>query len=215
MNQQTDAKLATTHKGFSYLALGDSYTIGESVTEKDSYPYQIKKLLSNENIDVEKPKIIAATGWTTHDLLAAIAIEKPSSNYSFVTLLIGVNNQYRNEDISVYQKEFKILLNKAISFANGDKNRVFVLSIPDWGVTPFGKKSGRSPDQIGKEIDTYNAIAKEITLAANIDFTDITPESKRAAIDVTLLAYDGLHPSGKMYAIWVEAITPKIVKALK
>ncbi|MET4080535.1 lysophospholipase L1-like esterase [Pedobacter sp. UYP30] len=213
-NKQAAAKPTNMDKGITYLALGDSYTIGESVSAEDSYPYQIKKLLNDAKIPVEKPKIIATTGWTTTDLLGAIATEKPASNYSFVTLLIGVNNQYRGYDLSLYQKEFTTLLHKAISFANGDKSRVFVISIPDWGITPFAKTDGRGAYQIGKEIDNYNAFAQEITLAAGVSFTNITPASKNAATDSTLLAKDGLHPSGKMYAAWAEAVVPKIINSL-
>lgn len=215
MEQQSATKPMNMDKRITYLALGDSYTIGESVSAEDSYPYQIKKMLNNAAIPVEKPKIIAVTGWTTADLLGAIATEKPAGNYSFVTLLIGVNNQYRGEDLSIYQKEFTTLLNKAIGFANGDKNRVFVISIPDWGVTPFAKNDGRSPYQIGKEINSYNAFAKEITLSAGVSFTDITPASKKAGADTSLLASDGLHPSGKMYAEWANVVVPKMINSSK
>ncbi|MBC7418568.1 MAG: SGNH/GDSL hydrolase family protein [Pedobacter sp.] len=215
MNQQTDTKLVNTDKGITYLALGDSYTIGESVLAEDSYPYQITKLLNDANTAVENPEIIAVTGWTTKDLLAAIATEKPSNNYNFVTLLIGVNNQYSREDISIYQQDFTTLLTKAISFASGDKSRVFIISIPDWGVTPFAKDDVRSSLQIGKEIDRYNAFAKKITSAAGVSFTNITPASRNAATDATLLASDGLHPSGKMYAEWADIVTSKILEGLK
>ena len=215
MNQQTDAKLANTDKGITYLALGDSYTIGESVLAEDSYPYQITKLLNDSNTAVENPEIIAVNGWTTKDLLAAIATEKPSNNYNFVTLLIGVNNQYNGEDMSIFRKDFTTLLNKAISFASGDKSRVFIISIPDWGVTPFAKDDVRSSLQIGKEIDRYNAFAKKITSVAGISFTNITPASRNAATDATLLASDGLHPSGKMYAEWADIVTAKILEGLQ
>ena len=206
---------ADMNKSVTYLALGDSYTIGESVATADSYPHQISTLLEENQIGVALPKIIATTGWTTADLLTAIDSAKLTQNYSFVTLLIGVNNQYRGYDISIYQEEFISLLNKAITFANGDKNKVFVISIPDWGVTPFAKKHDKSAVQIGKEIDDYNKIAKELTVAAGVSFTNITPASKNAAKDISLLAEDGLHPSGKMYAKWADAVLPKILKTLR
>ncbi len=199
----------------TYLALGDSYTIGESVPAEKSYPYQIKDLLSKANIQIEKPTIIATTGWTTTDLLAAIDTAQLTTHYTFVTLLIGVNNQYRGYDISIYRKEFKTLLDKAIKFANGDKNKVFVISIPDWGVTPFAKNDGRSAYEIAQEIDAYNAFAKQTADSAGVSFTDITPASRNVVNDASLVADDGLHPSGKMYAQWAEAVAPKIIDNLK
>ena len=202
------------NKLVTYLALGDSYTIGESVAGADSYPHQISALLKKRGIELAQPKIIATTGWTTADLLIAIDSAKLSQNYSFVTLLIGVNNQYSGHDISIYQEEFTTLLNKAIAFVNGDKTKVFVISIPDWGVTPFAKENDKSAVQIGKEIDEYNIIAKKLTLDAGVSFTNITAASKKAAKDTSLLAEDGLHPSGKMYAKWAEAVLPKILETL-
>ncbi len=204
-----------TTGNFTYLALGDSYTIGESVQPSESFPYQLQKLLKNNGSEVANPKIIATTGWTTDELQAAIKKENLSGTFSFVTLLIGVNNQYRGYPISTYKQEFSELLQTAITYAGGTKSRVFVISIPDWGVTPFGKNSGRSPETIAAEIDRFNAVNQEITLAAGVSYTNITPASRTAATDISLIAADGLHPSAKMYSQWAEALFPKIAAVLK
>ncbi|RLJ77736.1 lysophospholipase L1-like esterase [Pedobacter alluvionis] len=200
---------------FTYLALGDSYTIGEAVKQTESFPYQLQSLLKNQNINVANPKIIATTGWTTDELQEAIKKENLSGNYSFVTLLIGVNNQYRGYPLTTYKKEFSELLQMAINYAGGNKSRVFVVSIPDWGVTPFGKNSGRNPQTIASEIDNFNAANQEITLAAGINYTNITPASRNATTDISLIADDGLHPSAKMYGQWAEALLRKVAPTLK
>lgn len=148
----------------TYLALGDSYTIGEQVPLKESFPYQTVQLLHKKNIEVADPVIIAVTGWTTDELATSIREHNIKDTFSFVTLLIGVNNQYRGRDIENYKHEFAQLLNQAIAFAGGIANHVFVLSIPDWGVTPFAE--GRDRQKIAREIDAYNNVNKEITLAA-------------------------------------------------
>lgn len=200
---------------FSYLALGDSYTIGEAVKQAESFPYQLQSQLKDKNIRVANPKIIAVTGWTTDELLAGIKKENLSGTYDLVTLLIGVNNQYRGYPLSTYRKEFAELLQKAIAFAGGDVRKVFVISIPDWGATPFGKNSGRDTQAIAAEIDSFNAANQEITVAAGVNYTNITPASRNATTDVALVASDGLHPSGKMYTNWVNALVPKIVDVVK
>jgi lysophospholipase L1-like esterase len=200
---------------YTYLALGDSYTIGEAVKQAESFPYQLQNLLKAKGSNVANPKIIAVTGWTTDELQSAIKKENLTGTYSFVTLLIGVNNQYRGYPISTYKKEFAELLQTAITFAGGDKNKVFVVSIPDWGATPFGKNSGKNPQTIANEIDNFNTANQEITLAAGVSYTNITPASRNAATDISLVASDGLHPSGKMYAEWASALLPKIANVLK
>lgn len=199
----------------TYLALGDSYTIGQSVPLTQAFPYQLQALLNKQNFEIHTPKIIATTGWTTDELQYAIKQENITQKFDFVTLLIGVNNQYRGYSIETYKKEFTTLLQTAIAFANGNKKHVFVVSIPDWGVTPFGKSSGRNTQTIANEIDAYNLANKEITLEAGVSYTDITPQSRNAKTDLSLVAEDGLHPSGKMYAEWAEALTPKIVDIIK
>jgi lysophospholipase L1-like esterase len=213
INQATNPSGGTGN--FTYLALGDSYTIGEAVKQTESFPYQLQSLLKNQNISVAYPKIIATTGWTTDELQAAIKKENLTGTYHFVTLLIGVNNQYRGYPISTYKKEFAELLQTAIAYAGGNKSKVFVVSIPDWGVTPFGKNSGKNPQTIADEIDSFNTANQEITLAADVSYTDITPESRNAATDPSLVASDGLHPSGKMYTEWATALLTKVGAVLK
>ncbi|MCH5598811.1 GDSL-type esterase/lipase family protein [Niabella ginsengisoli] len=146
---------------FSYLALGDSYTIGESVRQDESFPYQLASILRTDSIDLLTPKIVARTGWTTDELQVAINSENIQQQFDIVTLLIGVNNQFRGYSQSQYRKEFKALLQQAVSFAGGNKKHVFVISIPDWAVTPFGKNSGRNTATISAEIDAFNAINRE------------------------------------------------------
>ena len=202
------------HK-LSYLALGDSYTIGESVPAEQSFPFQLAASLNADSLDVATPKVIAQTGWTTDELQNAIKKAGLKRKFDLVTLLIGVNNQYRGASPDTYRKEFKMLLRTALDFANGNKSRVFVLSIPDWGVTPFGAGSGRDQQVIAKEIDAFNAINKEETSAAGISYTDITPGSRKAALDRDLVAADGLHYSLKMHKEWAESVKPAVMKAIK
>jgi len=196
-----------------YLALGDSYSIGESVDPSMRYPVQIADSLEKRGYLMEDPRIIAVTGWTTSDLKAGIAAASPQGPYDLVSLLIGVNNQYQGLDMNTYKKEFGELIDQSILFAGNDTGRVIVLSIPDWGVTPFA--SGRDRDKIAREIDQYNAINKEITLSRGIVWIDVTAISRLALNDATLIAGDGLHPSGKMYTEWVRLAVPEIVKMLK
>ncbi|MBY0542518.1 MAG: SGNH/GDSL hydrolase family protein [Sphingobacteriaceae bacterium] len=199
----------------TYLALGDSYTIGEAVEQKLSFPYQLVSELATQNVFVTTPKIIAKTGWTTDELQSAIKVENVTQKFDIVTLLIGVNNQYRGNSRITYRKEFAALLQTAISYANGNKKHVFVVSIPDWGITPFGKSSGKDIAKISAEIDAFNAIAKEETLAMNVSYTDITLGSRYAGTDLSLVATDGLHPSGKMYAEWAVKVSNAVVAAFK
>jgi lysophospholipase L1-like esterase len=186
-----------------YLALGDSYTIGEGVEEEDRWP-----VILAHHLKMAPPTIIAKTGWTTDELQAAIDKAKPDTNYDLVSLLIGVNNQYRGYNPEVYQKEFAALLQQAISFAGNDPNHVLVVSIPDYGVTPFAAE--KNPRKISEEIDRYNAISKKITEAAGVQYFNITPISRKAARDESLMAADQLHPSGKMYRMWVESFIGEV-----
>jgi len=196
-----------------FLALGDSYTIGESVAVTDRWPVQLALQLRKNGIDLADPQIIAKTGWTTDELSSAIDAAKPNGPYALVTLLIGVNNQYRGRDAEQYRKEFAALLNRAIAFAGGDPKRVVVVSIPDWGVTPYA--AGRDRRQIAAEIDHFNAINAAETKRAGARYADVTPVSRHAATDPTLVAPDGLHPSAAMYAQWVAVIAPRAEEALK
>ena len=198
----------STHKTYYYLALGDSYTIGEMVAPSDNFPSQFCSLMKNDKIDFQPARIIAKTGWTTDELEAGIITANEQqplrNNYDFVTLLIGVNNQYRGRPVENYKQEFEELLKKAIRFAGNRPDRVAVLSIPDWGVTPFA--NGRDRVQIAAEIDAYNAANKQITQSYNVHYTDITAWTREAANDLSLLTTDGLHPSAKEYRRWAEKL---------
>lgn len=190
----------TAVSNFTYLALGDSYTIGESVPEEHRFPVQAARLLAAEGITLAAPRIIAKTGWTTDELEAAITEAAITDTFSIVTLLIGVNNQYRGRSIAEYKTEFTRLLKQAIQFAGGHSDRVVVLSIPDWGVVPFAE--GRDREQIGDEIDAFNAANRTIAKKFRVHYLDITSDSREAADDPSLVAGDGLHYSGKAMAIW-------------
>jgi lysophospholipase L1-like esterase len=164
------------------------------------------------SVSVSTPKIIAKTGWTTDELQAAIVADGDTKIYDLVTLLIGVNNQYRGLSQLGYRNEFKELLATAIKFTGGNTNKVFVVSIPDWGVTPFAVASNRDLAQISKEIDDFNTINKAEALALGISYTEITAASRNAKTEQDLLASDGLHPSGKMYSQWVKSLLPSVLK---
>lgn len=193
---------------YNYLALGDSYTIGEQVLPAENFPSQAAAMMMTESCSVNT-RIIAVTGWTTDELdkgIKASEEEEPLlKSYDFVSLLIGVNNQYRGRSAEDYRPEFEELLKKAIQFANNRPDRVVVLSIPDWGVTPFAE--GRDRAQIAEEINTYNAANRQIALKHNVHYIDITPWTREAATDRSLLAADGLHPSGKEYRRWAEQVS--------
>jgi lysophospholipase L1-like esterase len=198
------------------LALGDSYTIGESVDESERWPVQLAKMLSREGIQVGSPEIIATTGWTTSELDAGIQKAAPKGNRDLVTLLIGVNNQYRAESLKAYRSEFELLLRQAIRLADHNPQRVVVVSIPDYGITPFiAGKPDREPAKIAKELDQFNAAAAEIVRRHNVHWVDITPVSRKVGASKEMLAEDGLHPSGKMYALWAEAVLPVARRILK
>lgn len=198
----------------TYLALGDSYTIGESVAPAERWSVQLAEMLKQHQLNVAQPHIIARTGWTTAELQAGIASSDLATNtYDLVSLLIGVNNQYRGQSVDTYRKEFGALLGTAVRFARGNAKRVFVLSIPDWGVSPFA--AGRDKTQIANEIDTFNAIAKEECRRAGIVYIDITPLSRLAAADPTYIANDQLHFSGKMYERWATEALPAVKELLK
>ncbi len=193
-------------KPLRFLALGDSYTIGESVEPDDRWPMQLARLLLGDDIDVAEPEIIARTGWTTDELSAGIAKANPQGPYDLVSLLIGVNNQYRGRDAEEYRAQFIALLQRALDFAAGRPERVLVLSIPDWGVTPFAQ--GRDRNKIAAEIDHFNSIACAVSEQRGVPFIDVTTVSRLAASDPTLIASDGLHPSGKMYGEWARLVLP-------
>jgi lysophospholipase L1-like esterase len=189
----------------SYLALGDSYTIGESVPHHENFPNQVVQFLRRSGHDSHAPEIIAKTGWTTDELNEAIDNLNFRTSYDFVSLLIGVNNQYRGRSAEEYKTEFELLLKRAISFAGNNVNHVVVLSIPDWGITPFAE--GRDRDQIAREIDTFNEINKKVSSQYKVQYIDITNWTREAVTDPSLLATDGLHPSSREYKRWAEKIS--------
>ncbi|MFN7491364.1 MAG: SGNH/GDSL hydrolase family protein [Cyclobacteriaceae bacterium] len=186
-----------------YLALGDSYTIGESVTEAERWPNQLADTLRKKNQDYGKPTIIATTGWRTDNLKNAMTIAQLKNDYDMVSLLIGVNNQYQGKSSKEYEAEFEALLTWAIQLAKGKKENVFVVSIPDYGYTPFGKPKQAT---ISAAIDLFNEINARITYKLGIKYFNITEISRDGLKDPALVAADGLHPSGKMYSYWVELI---------
>ena len=202
------------NKTYTYLALGDSYTIGESVCETCRFPAQLSKKLGDLNPkNTYSHQIIARTGWTTTNLLSAIATQNPSSNYDLFTLLIGVNNQYQNKPFSLYEKEFPELVNKAIAFAKGDKSNVIVVSIPDYAFTPFGQASS-NPAAISSQIDRYNEYAKNYCEANSISFIFITDSTRQGLANKSLVASDGLHPSDLAYSLFVERMFPTATNAI-
>ena len=194
------------------LALGDSYTIGESVAEDERWPNQLAAMLSEKNIQTDVT-IIARTVWTTSELWQGIQADPPRGRYYLVSLLIGVNNQYRGYDINKYRDEFRFLLEKAIEYAGGKPEHVILLSIPDWGVTPFA--SGRDRDKIANDIDAFNLINLDESKKMGVHYVDVTLVSREALNDPGLVAGDGLHPSGKMYAEWAKLVLPVAIRILE
>ena len=195
---------------WNFLALGDSYTIGEGVDEDERWPVLLGERLTELGIEMEPPLIIARTGWTTAELGAGIKEADPKGPFDLVSLLIGVNNQYRGPQrgftLEGYREEFAELLRQAIGFAGGDPARVMVVSIPDYSVTPFVSPSDK--ERVASEIDAYNAVNASESEKAGVMYADITPVSRLAAGQADLLAGDGLHPSGSMYALWVREMLP-------
>jgi lysophospholipase L1-like esterase len=198
---------SSSGKTIKYLALGDSYTIGQSVCETCRFPIQLQTELKNylTSKDVFVTNIIAQTGWTTTNLKSAIASQNPANDYDLVTLLIGVNNQYQNKPFSLYELEFPELVNIAIDKAKGIKANVIVVSIPDYAYTPFGNGN----TTISTQIDAYNAFAENYCIQNNITFVNITDITRQGLIQPNLVAIDGLHPSELAYSKFVERIFPK------
>jgi len=204
----------STADAASYLALGDSYTIGEGVAAAERWPNQLADMLRKSGVDVGEPEIVAKTGWTTDELSAAMDAHTFSPPYRLVTLLIGVNNQYRGRDLANYRVEFQKLLERAIDLAGKDPGKVVVVSIPDWGVTKFGKESGRDTAEIARQLDAYNAANARIAKMLHCGYVDITAVSRHAGNQAAMLVSDGLHPSAKMYTEWVQRILPAAKAAL-
>lgn len=195
-----------------YLALGDSYTIGESVAARDRWPEQLVKSLAAEGIQTEVT-LIARTGWTVDELWEGIQADPPAGTYDLVTLLIGVNDQYRGYPVDGYREDFRFMLGKAIEYAGGRPDRVIVLSIPDWGLTPFA--ATRDTEPISRQIDEFNAVNLAETEAAGAHYVDVTIISRMAMDDFDLIAGDRLHPSGKMYTLWAEKAMPVVKEILE
>lgn len=189
---------------YTYLALGDSYTIGEQVPFADNFPNQVVQLLRKEGFDFHAPEIVARTGWTTDELQFGINNRIFRTDYDFVSLLIGVNNQYRGRTAEEYEEQFTVLLEQALAFAGNRKERVVVLSIPDWGITPFA--ATKDILKIGQEIDRFNEVNHRVTADAGIHYIYITGWTREAVNDPALLATDGLHPSGKEYNRWAQEV---------
>jgi lysophospholipase L1-like esterase len=200
-----------TSSGLSYLALGDSYTIGQNVTTDQRWPVLLVKDLKAAGKSVRKPDIIAVTGWTTANLLSSLNSQTLRKDYDLVSLMIGVNNQYQGQGPDQYRREFRELLLKSIEYAGGNSNRVFVLSIPDWGVTPYG---GSVIGPISKEIDHFNSVGKQECDKLNVLFTDITPTSRLALNNPEMVASDRLHFSGKMHQLWVNQVIGDVTEIL-
>lgn len=204
----TSAEQPATKQPLSYLALGDSYTIGESVAAHERFPVQLAKLLTKKGSPTTCSKIIAQTGWRTDNLLQAMKTQlHEKEQYDLVSVLIGVNNQFQKKSIEVYEKDLRTIFDQAISLCKKGKKGVFAISIPDYGATPFGASRAK---EIGSSIDQWNAVFERVTKEYGLAWYDITPISREGATDNTLVAVDGLHPSGKMYGAWTRVILERL-----
>ena len=199
---------------YKFLFLGDSYTIGEGVSISDCWPNQlVKSLLEIKPINISSD-IIAKTGWTTGELLQSLSVKNISDNYEMVFVLIGVNNQYRGLPIIEYHNQFSIILDKAITFSGSNSRKVFVLSIPDWGITPFAKAKNIEPAKISAQIGLYNSENRIVAKSYGVHYIDITTTTRELSYEDNYLSPDGLHPSGELYAKWVDLILPYVTKSL-
>ena len=205
MTKSTESE---SNKKLTYLALGDSYTIGEGVDEKDRYPFQlVGKFNKTAKFAFEAPQIIAKTGWTVDELEAGISASQTNEQgYDLVTLLIGVNNQYRGKPVAEFEKEFDAILRRAIAFARGKNDHVIVVSIPDWGVTPFAVNRGSDQAKVAAEIDEYNSAKTAVCSKYGVEFVEITEDYRQIGAKPRMVVEDQLHPSGLVYARWTEKI---------
>lgn len=208
--RQTTMTKESSAKPINYLALGDSYTIGESVAESERWPVQLADKLREDGIEINPPKIIATTGWRTDELKAAIeSDDELKEEYDLVSLLIGVNNQYQGKSVESFAPEFEELLQMAIHLAGDSKDNVFVVSIPDYGKTPFGASKAQ---QIAKELDRYNEVSEKICAKYGVKYFNITPISRQSDPEGKLVANDSLHPSGEQYRQWVGSFYDQVTK---
>jgi len=198
---------------YTYLALGDSYTIGESISLQHSFPYQVVSLLRKMGHPFSAPEMIAKTGWTTHELLAAMEGYTFLPKYNFITLCIGVNNQYRKGSVEEYKVDLERLLKKSIQLADHKNEHVILLSIPDYSITPFA--APLNPDETRKALDLFNSVGKALSLQYKVRYADIAPGTRAAGEDISLLADDGLHPSMKEYKKWAEEVSALAANFLK
>ena len=211
MSSATPASVASASiapASIGYLALGDSYTIGEGIDASGCWPMQLSHALRGDGIPLADPRLIAATGWTTDELAAALDADAPANDHGLVSLLIGVNNQYRGRSADDYRVQFSGLLERAIAHAGARPHRVLVLSIPDWGMTPFATAQGRDRTQIADALDAFNTVARDVCDMHDVAFVDITALSRAHGSEVAMLADDGLHPSAAMYAQWMQLARP-------
>lgn len=213
LSGRTQTNPDTMHHFYTYLALGDSYTIGEGVPLHKSFPYQAVGLLRKSGYSFVAPEIVAKTGWTTDELETALAEVELLPKYDFVSLLIGVNNQYRGRDIIEYKEQFERLLKKSIAFAAGKPEHVVVISIPDYGVTPFGQKL--EVEKIAKEIDEYNKVNKAVAIQYKVQYVEVTETSRKSAGKPDAIVADGLHPSEKEYGKWAKEVAAVIKGKMK
>lgn len=202
-----------TKHHYTYLALGDSYTIGESVAIHESFPYQIVQLLRKEGFHFHAPEMVAKTGWTTFELAEHLLHQQLNTHYDFVTLLIGVNNQYRGLSLDEFEQDFAFLMNKALYYSNQHPEKVVVLSIPDWGCTPFAKEKDNK--EISKAIDAFNEIIEKHCQSKNTHFVNITQQSREVKERVELLAKDELHYSGTAHLVWAEQVAALFKEQMK
>lgn len=196
-----------------FLALGDSYTIGEGVADAERWPNQLVELLRADGIAITDLHLIARTAWTTDELSDAVDQEKPKGPFDLVTLMVGVNDQYRSRPVTQYETEYQQLLKRARGFAGNRASRVIAISIPDWGATPFSE--GRDRALIAREIQAYNDSGAKLAAAAGVVWVDVTEASRAMLTDPSLVAVDGLHPTGRMYARWAGILRPHALSALK
>ena len=194
-----------------YLALGDSYTIGERVPVAMRWPVQLTEQLKQKGVAVEEPRIIAQTGWTTGELLEAMDLQLNNEKFDLVSVLIGVNNQYRGQSLEAYEKDLHEIFNRALTHSETGAAGVFAVSIPDYGMTPFGAENS---EKTAEELDAFNAVFQKVAAEYEVDFYNITPISRKAKEDLSLIADDDLHPSGKMYKMWVDLIYPEVREKL-